>query len=288
MGPQLLALTFFAHPPITPGDTDLSAVTRDACALNPYANDVLGRTDKLNTHNVAMGCGLSTESAVGTIGVASSVTWRLFTPIYKHWHYGDHLAQPIGSYADWVEWQTSAAKAWSFAYTQGSLSLHHIGPKGGKDLQQGTHELFGLATRYTWQQQKHFWSLGGSAEAGLLWQAPEVATSHTSVHELRLGMGWSESPLFSEPYLTLRLAGSLPADFQWTSSAVVAWPITGDGKLVPFENRKLAEAPPRMAMSLTLKTPFYVYSAATVSTPYATGDRVRQIVVTPLGLVLDL
>lgn len=308
MGPQLLALSLFAHPPVLPGDIEPGGMTRGACTLNPYANDVIGGTDKLNSHSVSAACGSqwgiapevpsaepngrlpvanNTSEIATDIGWYSGVTWRLLTPIKKVRHGAPQLEQPIGSYADWVEWQNAIAYAWKPLYTQASVSLHHLGPKGGAAIQNGTHALFGLQSRYSWSKQRHNWSLGGSAEMGLILQWA-VHRTPTLLEEVRLGVGWSDSPLLREPYATLRMHGTLVTGIIWHGALLMGRPTEGSLNLVPLASSSPLRSRNRFSVSGTLRYLRHLTSSATFSTPYVAGDQVRQLVLMPLGFVIDL
>lgn len=307
MGAELLALSFFAHPPVTVGDIDPAGYTRGSCGLNPYANDVIGGTDKLNSHSIHVGCGvslrqLSTSPEAGPVttapakeskethpsdtGFYSGITWRLFTPIWADRHGAKSRQSPIGSYADWIEWQSAVAHTWQGFYGQASFSFHHIGPKGGAQVQQTTHELLGLRAA-PWKNQPQEMLIGGSGESGLVWLA-KTPTLSAWLTEARSGIGWSHSPLVQEPYVSLRLHGALPLSMQWHGALQVGWPSEGSLKLVPLPDDKLLQGTTRTSTSLTLRYPRYAFSSVTVTSPFVIGDRHRHLVLTPLGLVIDL
>ncbi len=298
MGAELLILGILPLVPPQPGDVDSAPLAASACIINPYTNDVFGHTDKLVTHTVGVGCGGNLERLLGDddaqpqTGFSSALMWRMVTPIYKTSRAAKPLDQPVGNFADWIEFQNGVARSFRLGsldgYAQVSLSLHDISPKGGEEIQNNAHRIFGLKSRYQWKNQISLQTIGGNLESGTNWR---IGSSENWA--LRSGLGWSDSPLLSEFYAISRLSwiqsGESPSSASpslkstvrsATASLMAARPQAS--KIVPLAHHT------RYSLSLTVQYMSHFYSALSIATPYVQADNFRQIAITPLGLVFDL
>jgi hypothetical protein len=293
VGAELLILGILPLVPPLPGDVDSAPVAASACTINPYTNDVFGHTDKLVTHAVGVACGGGLETLLGNnngidqTGFSTSLNWRMVTPIYKTSREAKTLDQPVGNFADWIEFQNGLARSFRLGtqdgYAQLSFSLHDISPKGGEEIQNNAHRIFGLKSRYAWKDQIRLQTVGGNLESGIT-----LRIGSSENWALRSGLGWNDSPLLSEFYAINRLSwtqsGESPSSESGFNSATATLMAARpqSSKILPLAHHT------RYSLSFTARYMNHFYSAISISTPYAQADTFRQIALTPLGLVFDL
>lgn len=132
--------------------------------LHPQYNDVTGDTDKLLTASFKLGI---LDRVGSTISYESILFWRLITPVFNASTKSEELEQPIGVYADWMEYKTAIAHStyignWLLK-PQISLGFNHIGNKGGKKLHRWIHRVTNnpsTGLEYSGQPRGYFGSGG--------------------------------------------------------------------------------------------------------------------------------
>ncbi len=242
--------------------------------VNPYTNDVFGWTDKINTHSASVGY----VGVFRSLSFQTSAHWRLVTPIYKVNRTAKPLQAPIGKYADWAELKPSVLKKHESFVFQGHLSLSHIGDKGGKEIQNTSHAIWGVDRRLSWDEQEEAVFVGYGGSGGWEEDFDAVGVQFNT----RISAGYSHSFLSEELYTRgrIRLA-SLHEDgvVELASSLKLSHVLSSQlGAVKPF----------RVNGALKLHLWGWWRPSLSLSTPFLEGDSSAQLHGSPFDVFIEL
>lgn len=260
-----------------PGDTP--GVSRDdgsgGFSFNPYTNDVFGHTDKINTHSLST----SFSGKSQRFTYRTSWHWRLITPIYKPTRTSRYLPEPVGRYADWMEVRQSFLfPTQSAAYLQLEVSFSHIGPKGGKELQNTAHAIRGLG-QYGWENPARLSRLDGGAEVGWDGTAPGSVP-------LRIGMGYANNFLIEETYVLVSSKTDLLRASQSTERPP-PFALYGSFRLAHLTGSSYAPVRPFRTAGVLKFVLWRIWQPSlSVSSAFVEGDTAPQLHVSPFDFFL--
>lgn len=189
-----------ANAPGAVGESGSLFLVKEGFFARPFYNDFYGKTDKQLSGAFQFGY----LSSWSDSSLESRVQWRMITPTFKEKYESQNLEEPVGRYADWIEWQ----EAWSKLYPvngelfrfQIALGYGHIGNHGAKRLHRHFHELIGSPTEgleYSNQPVGHAFS--GGLEAGLI--SPERLLWDMKMESM-LSVGYAQNNFMTDFFVT--------------------------------------------------------------------------------------
>lgn len=224
--------------------------------------------------------GAAISSKIKGFSYRTSWRWRLLTPIYKTDRSSPYLAQPVGRYADWMEIRQSLLfPANSGTYLQIELSFSHIGPKGGRELQNTGHSIWGVRRQYSWKNSTRMSRLDASGEAGWAGKALDSVP-------LRFGIGYSHNFLIEEAYAMVSGRAIIlnKKNGQYSSSLFAIYTSLRVAHLMGSSYAPVR--PHRIAASLKFVLWRFWQPSVSFSSIFVTGDRTPQVHASPFDFLI--
>jgi hypothetical protein len=165
---------------------------------------------------------------------------------------------------------------WNAFYVQLEMGLSHLGPKGGKEIQNTSHTIWGVQRQYSWENSASETTLGGSTETG--WRRKLGPT------DLRLGMGYTQNYLIEEAYARASLhAGSAEHDAVSVLNPQLAF--HGSIKLARlFDSSYASIQSYRLEGSMKLALWHIWQPSCTITSAFVDGDSGPQIHLSPFDI----